>query len=476
MHAPIRRKFIILFYLLTTVAALGPVVTALALTMTASPWPALLLATVPVLGVGSIVLIAKERICRPYVDTVMSMEALAGGDLDGDFAYSSHTDCVGRMVAAMETFRDNAVQLEEQNAVQLDVVDTLSRALTLLGQKRLDCLIEKRLPERYEALRINFNRAVEALADAIGSVSKAADAVMNGSSEIHVAAEDLSRRNENQAASLEKASAAIDQVSGSVRDTATATRTVRELIATAQSEVQEGDHVVESAMRAMRQIEESASEIGKIIDVIDGIAFQTNLLALNAGVEAARAGDAGKGFAVVANEVRALAQRSADAARNIGVLIAASSNHVSSGVELVGAAGDLLTNIVSRVHQVSSEVAGIADNAQRQADNFVQVSAMADDLDRVTQQNAAMVEQASAATHSLSEQARQMHNIVAGFELGSRTRPLNAGLSEVVPFQQVPAPSMASASPAKRALAAYPVNLGNVALGARADDEEWADF
>lgn len=101
---------------------------------------------------------------------------------------------------------------------------------------------------------------------------------------------------------------------------------------------------------------------------------------------------------------------------------------------------------------------------------------MADDLDRVTQQNAAMVEQASAATHSLSEQARQMHNIVAGFELGSRTRPLNAGLSEVVPFQQVPAPSMASASPAKRALAAYPVNLGNVALGARADDEEWADF
>ena len=472
--APIRQKFSFLVIVLTMFAAVGPITTALALSASLPGMLLIVLALASLLAVTGTMLIAREYVCRPYVDTVVRMEALAVGDTESPFAYSHHTDCVGRMTKAMETFRDNARVLQEQNEVQVRVVDTLSQALKLLGEKRLNCRIEENLPAHYEALRQDFNRAVDALGEAISAVSQTADAVMIGSSEIHTAAADLSQRNENQAASLEEASAAMGQVTQSVHEAAQAAQAARLLIEKTQGEALEGDSVVEKAVRTMGQIEQSASEIGKIVDVIDGIAFQTNLLALNAGVEAARAGDAGKGFAVVANEVRALAQRSADAARDIGELIRASTVHVASGVQLVGETGTLLSNIVARIRDVNGKVAGIADNAQNQADNLTQVNATVSDLDRVTQQNAAMVEQASAATRSLSDESRRLSSVVRGFTLG------NAPKGGFEAETRRPAPALVAmrtqAAPSMPARPSLPAVTGNLALNTEESREDWAEF
>lgn len=479
VKAPIRQKFKALLVLLTAFAAFGPLSSVLVLIGLFPASLGFVLALLAPLTVAGGILIAKERICRPYVDTVVRMEALASGDTESPFVYGHHTDCVGRMTAAMETFRDNARNLEDQNAVQVKVVDMLSRSLKSLGEKRLDCRIEEVLPARYEALRADFNRAIDTLGEAIARVSRTAEAVMNGSSELHSATGDLSQRNENQAASLEEASAALGQITQSVNEAAKAAQTAHRLIETAHSEALEGDSVVENAVRTMGQIEQSASEIGKIVGVIDAIAFQTNLLALNAGVEAARAGEAGKGFAVVANEVRALAQRSADAARDIGERINTSSTLVSSGVQLVGETGVLLSNIVARIREVNTEVSEIAQNAQSQADNLMQVNSTIGDIDRVTQQNAAMVEEASAATRTLSDEAGQLNAVVRSFALGAAS-----GSRVPAPVRPAQAPSIASIAPPRPAprpaLApvieqAAPMVVDNLAMSAP-DADDWAEF
>ncbi|MDR7230749.1 methyl-accepting chemotaxis protein [Caulobacter sp. BE264] len=220
-----------------------------------------------------------------------------------------------------------------------------------------------------------------------------------------------------QAASLEETAAALDEITVTVRKTAEGAGSARRNVEAARQDAEKGGEVVERAVAAMGQIEASSHEIGAIIGVIDEIAFQTNLLALNAGVEAARAGDAGKGFAVVAQGVRALAQRSAEAAKEIKTLISNSTNQVNEGVSLVGETGQALHRIIAGVQDLNRIVAEIAASANEQATGLHQVNTAVNQMDQATQQNAAMVEQSTAASHALSNEARQLGRLVERFRL-----------------------------------------------------------
>jgi methyl-accepting chemotaxis protein len=252
---------------------------------------------------------------------------------------------------------------------------------------------------------------------ALGDVAQTSRAVDVGAQEIRQASDDLARRTEQQAASLEEASAAMTALAASVGSTAGDAAHLHDSVQAAHGDAQAGGGVVDEAVQAMTDIHDSAQEIGKIIAVIDGIAFQTNLLALNAGVEAARAGDAGRGFAVVANEVRALAQRSAEAALDIKTLIGQSSVQVERGVALVGQTGDTFARIVGKVGEIAGLASNLASAASAQATNIGQVRETVRELDVMTQQNAAMVEEATAASRNLAGEADRMAALVGRFAL-----------------------------------------------------------
>jgi methyl-accepting chemotaxis protein len=251
----------------------------------------------------------------------------------------------------------------------------------------------------------------------MATISSTTDGIDNGADEISHAAGNLSRRTEHQAASLEETAAALDEITATVRKTAGVAREASQVVTETRSQAETSGTVVQDAVRAMSAIETSAGEIGQIIGVIDEIAFQTNLLALNAGVEAARAGDAGKGFAVVASEVRALAQRSADAAKEIKALIAASATNVGQGVDLVGRTGKALSSIVQQVVRIDQLVSEIASSAQEQALGLSEVNTAVNEMDQVVQQNAAMVEESTAATMALKNEASELARMVGRFRI-----------------------------------------------------------
>ena len=339
--APIRAKFKALLGVHAVLAGTG-----LTTTYLAGGGPVLLGAagTAFIATIGT-VLASSSKICTPYVNTVLRMEALAAGDTASPIRHTDHTDCVGRMTKAMDTFRNNSTTLDSSKAEQTGIVEALSTGLKKLSQNQLDFQINEAFTGVYDELRNDFNAAVTSLATTIRSVRASAASVHNGATEIRSASDDLAHRNERQAANLEEAAAAMNQVTDNIKLTAERATVVQRTVANTHQEATEGGQVVARATTAMGAIESSAQEISQIISVIDSIAFQTNLLALNAGVEAARAGAAGKGFAVVANEVRALAQRSADAAKDIKTLITASTRQVEDGVTLVAETGTLLATI-----------------------------------------------------------------------------------------------------------------------------------
>ncbi|MDE2405376.1 MAG: methyl-accepting chemotaxis protein [Sphingomonadales bacterium] len=466
-EAPIRTKFRVLRFVVAGLGLVSLGATALLAAGFVPGWLALCTALLSLLATFAVASLAADRIAGPIVAMVESFEALAAGDTARPVPHTDQADCVGRLARCMATFRANRIENDEARADQHKVVDALSRALRALSENVLDCRIEQPLPGAYEALRVDFNAAVGSLSGAIGSVRASADAVLSGSDEIRAASDDLSRRNEQQAASLEETAAAMSRVTEGVKDTAKSAVEVKRSIGDAHREASEGGAVVARAVEAMAGIERSAQEINQIIGVIDGIAFQTNLLALNAGVEAARAGDAGKGFAVVANEVRALAQRSADAAKDIKALITTSTEQVASGVTLVGETGTLLSRIVSRVGEITDLITGIAESAETQAESLDHVNTAVVEMDRVTQKNAAMVEQATAASRSLAEEAREMHGVVARFRTGPQ------GQARAV----APAPRVTASVPAAHARAVpppSPVTSGALALQVAGDD--WSDF
>jgi len=305
---------------------------------------------------------------------------------------------------------------------QVFAVEATATALSKLAAGDLTYRIDGRFPEEYQRLQADFNAAINRLHEVMGNVAGAAGAIRSGTGEISTAADDLSRRTERQAASLEETAAALDQITATVRKTAEGAREAQGVVNAARGDAEASGVVVADAISAMDRIEASASQISQIVGVIDEIAFQTNLLALNAGVEAARAGEAGRGFAVVASEVRALAQRSADAAKEIKALISASTAQVSSGVELVGKTGQALQRIVGEVAKITELVAEIAASAQEQAVGLAQVNTTINEMDQMTQQNAAMVEQSTAASHALANQAGELDHLMEEFEIGEAGR------------------------------------------------------
>ena len=249
------------------------------------------------------------------------------------------------------------------------------------------------------------------------TITGQAVSIRQGATEISSASDEMSRRTEQQAASLEETAAALDQITATVRRTAEVTREASGVVAKAKVDAQHSGEVVQQAMSAMGAIETSSAQITSIIGVIDEIAFQTNLLALNAGVEAARAGDSGKGFAVVASEVRALAQRSAEAAKEIKALISASTQQVNAGVSLVDETGKALERIVGQVGHINALVTEIAASAQEQSGALAEVNTAVNQMDQVVQQNAAMVEQSTAASHALAREGDELAGLMAQFEV-----------------------------------------------------------
>ncbi|MGO4872182.1 MAG: methyl-accepting chemotaxis protein [Roseiarcus sp.] len=296
---------------------------------------------------------------------------------------------------------------------QTAVVDALAGGLDRLAAADLTCRLERAFPDEYERLRTNFNAAVAQLEQAVVSVAKAAHTMELGAKEVTHASDELARRTEQQAASLEEAAAAVNEITGIVNQTAEGASRAASIVAAAQSDASLSGKVVQQAEGAMSAIEGSAKKIAQIIGAIDEIAFQTNLLALNAGVEAARAGDAGRGFAVVASEVRALAQRSAEAAKEIKALISESSRQVELGVKLVTESGRFLEGIAAKVGEISGPVSEIAESASKQATNLNLVDESVSQIDQVTQKNAAMAEEATAACHALEQEAADLQDLVA---------------------------------------------------------------
>jgi methyl-accepting chemotaxis protein len=366
-----------------------------------------------------------------------------------------------------------------QHAIETDkrqqeeaIIASVGVGLNALADGNLTHRVTTELSGSLEKLKIDFNAAVPKLQQVLAAVVQSVDTISTGASEIEQASDDLSRRTENQAASLEQTAAALEEITATVKATAGNAGKASAIVTRTKNAAQSSGHIVESTISAMSQIEQSSKQITDIIGVIDEIAFQTNLLALNAGVEAARAGDAGRGFAVVASEVRALAQRSSQAAKEIKALISASSEHVTAGVKFVGQSGAALHQIVAEIVEINELVTEIAQAAGQQSTGIEEVNAAVNQMDQVTQQNAAMVEEATAAAHHLAAEAQNLAGLVANFEVGVSLRGVKSMAEKSKPEKPrmerpKPAPVRAVKARAQAAVAAPAGELS-------ADD--WTEF
>ena len=386
---------------------------------------------------------ARSWITAPVQALQGVMGRLSSGDLKAAVAGTERKDEIGGMARAVQVFKDVGIEkqrMEAEAAAQREqaeeerwhreaereatareqefVVHSLATGLEKLSSGDLVFRLATAFAGDYEKLRGDFNTAMERLQETMKAIAANTRGVRSGAEEITQASDDLSRRTEQQAASLEETAAALDQITATVRKTAEGAGEARNVVSTAKADAERSGDVVRQTVGAMDGIEASSRQISNIIGVIDEIAFQTNLLALNAGVEAARAGDAGRGFAVVATEVRALAQRSAAAAKEIKTLISTSTQQVDQGVKLVGETGSALGRIVEQVARLNNLIGDIAASAQEQATGLHQVNMAVNQMDQVTQQNAVMVEQSTAASHSLSEEAGELARLVGQFQIG----------------------------------------------------------
>jgi methyl-accepting chemotaxis protein len=407
------------------------------------------------LGLVILTMIAR-RISQPIQRITQSMQQLAAGATDKAIPYAGRHDEIGQMAASVEVFRQNAIaraKLEneaetsrseaeanriadqeraERNAAEKLRIATsgLAAGLKRLASGDLAFSLDDRFAPEFEPLRHDFNSSVEQLANTLLSVSESVATINSGTREISHGSSELSGRTERQAATLEQTAAALSAVTAKVTHSSKIADEARGVADQANRSAVASGQVVAQTIDAMGQIEESSKQITNIISVIDQIAFQTNLLALNAGVEAARAGDAGKGFAVVAQEVRELAQRSAKAAKEIKELIGRSSEKVTSGVELVNQAGGALNDISRYIVHINTFMDALALSAREQATSLSEVNSAMRQMDQVTQQNASMVEESTAASATLATEADRLRDLVAQFELtaqgGARGRSLRA--------------------------------------------------
>ncbi|MFC6445170.1 methyl-accepting chemotaxis protein [Shinella zoogloeoides] len=445
-----------------------------------------------VAGMAGSLFISSRGITTPIATLRSRMETLAAGQTEEAIAGMERRDEVGQMAAAVAVFRDNAlerIRLEQEaengrglsererrereaqkarEAAEIQhAVDALGTGLTHLSDGDVSYQIVTPFAAHLDGLRENFNQSVGKLQATLRAVGENANAIDAGANEVRAAADDLSKRTEQQAASVEETAAALEEITTTVRDAAKRAEEAGQLVARTRAGAEKSGEVVRRAVEAMREIERSSGEITNIIGVIDDIAFQTNLLALNAGVEAARAGEAGKGFAVVAQEVRELAQRSAQAAKEIKGLITASSTQVQAGVALVGETGAALQTIVTEVQDINANVNAIVESAREQSVGLGEINQAVNTMDQGTQQNAAMVEQSTAASHSLAKEASSLKQLLAQFTLG------NSGVGHA-PVRLAGPASAPVTSPARGLGRKVASALGGAAAATAAQD--WQEF
>ncbi|MDP3403122.1 MAG: methyl-accepting chemotaxis protein [Brevundimonas sp.] len=458
---------------------------------------AAIVTAVVALIIGGIALIAiavtlsillSRTIARPITTLTEAMDQLAKGD-NNITVDSERADELGDMARAVLVFRDTALAKAEADAAkaladkakaeaergkaeadeaQRHVVEALDTALEALAAGDLTHLINTPFAPEYERLRKSFNVAVEGLEQSISGVAASAQSVRSSATQIYSASENLSRRTEQQASSLQETTSATNQVTRMVGETARSATNAQDAISVANSDAADGRAIVDEAISAMGAIETGSQEIAEIINMIDAIALQTNLLALNAGVEAARAGDSGRGFAVVAGEVRQLAKRTADAAKDIKVLITKSSEEVKCGVDRVGETGRMLARVVAKISDTNALITEIAEGAQTQADNLKQVNGSVASMDNMTQQNAAMAEEATAGAGMLATEADELATLVSRFRL----RSTREGREQSAQASYSAGSSATSAKPRR----AVPQVSGNLALSMPEAEGEWDEF
>ncbi|GAA0530869.1 methyl-accepting chemotaxis protein [Rhizomicrobium palustre] len=367
-----------------------------------------------------------RSVSTPLGAMTNAMDELARGRLDVHVPHADQRDEIGKLAGSIHAFKEQLAAAERAKEEQAQViVSSIGSGLDHLAKGDLTHRVSAELSGVFAKLKIDFNAAMERLQSTMGDVLKSAGQIASGSGEISVAADDLSRRTEQQAASLEETAAALEEITATVKQTATNARQARSGVARATQAAEQGGQVATTAIAAMDSISHSSKQITDIIGVIDEIAFQTNLLALNAGVEAARAGEAGKGFAVVASEVRALAQRSSGAAKEIKTLINTSSEHVTSGVKLVAETGGALRQIVEHVQQINTLISEMALASEQQATGIEQVNAAVAQMDQMTQKNAAMVEESTAASRGLAGETEALRELIGFFDVGSPPNALS---------------------------------------------------
>jgi methyl-accepting chemotaxis protein len=383
---------------------------------------------------------------KAYMDEMLRMcrviEDIAGGNLNIEIPNRNRDDEIGAMARAIVILRDNdearrrtdaELDLQRRTAEETreanlraereqkerlsKVMDELAGGLSALAQGDLRHALEERFPEEFESQRLDFNAALQGLRAVVWAIAERSDAMHSGARALSDAASQLSDRTESQAASLEETAAALDQITATVKRANEGANQARALVQNAEQNSLRSTEVLTKTVAAMSQIQNSSNQIGQIIGVIEEISFQTNLLALNAGVEAARAGEAGRGFAVVAQEVRALAQRAADAAKEIKGLISESSGHVQEGSTLVNQTSETLQAVLADVAKIRERVIEIADSSGEQSTALHEVNAALNQMDQVTQRNAAMVEESTANTQRLSDDARELAREIEKFKL-----------------------------------------------------------
>ena len=414
------------------------------------------LAALAILLIGLVALSTVRSISRPVAKMTAALRKLADGLMDIEIPAATGAAEIGEMVHALRVFhqateakakleaeaaehrsrldtereaneraREANEQLrrstEQQRAV---VTELIEAALAQLSAKKLDYRIDEDYPEAYAALKTNYNRAMDELEEALAGVGQATLSVQAQARAISAAADELAARTERQAAMLEQSGAAIGSLGGAVNKTAESSTRTKDSIAAAKVNAVESIEVVRKTVQAIERLTDLSQKIGATIGVIDEIAFQTNLLALNAGIEAARAGEAGRGFAVVASEVRTLAQRSADAAREIKELISRSSAEVANGVELVGATGRAFDQINNQISVIDGGIADIAGQAVEQSGTLKEVHTAMGEMDIATQQNAAMADEAKAACQALADESARLTDMIGTFVLGNTSQAI----------------------------------------------------
>jgi methyl-accepting chemotaxis protein len=390
-------------------------------------------------GIG----LLRCKACEPLLELSDYMAELAAGRYGKSVPFGERSDEIGRMAKSVDVFRMALVEREAGRAREVEaeerrreevkraeieavrqerelVSSSIGAGLEQLSSKNLAYRVSDALPEAYRKLQSDFNAAVRQLDEAIAGVALAVEGIGAGTDQITSASDDLAMRTERQAANLEEMTAAIKEISGALQLMAAEASAASGVAGTTKAEAEKSDSIMRQAVDAMGRIEDSSKGIEQIIGVVDEIAFQTNLLALNAGVEAARAGEAGRGFAVVASEVRALAQRSAEAAKEIKALIAASSSEVGQGSDLVKATSEALKRISAQVSETDGIITRIANAAKQQASSLAEIDAAASEIDRNTQHNAAIVEETTAATHGLQHETAELVSAISTFRLTPR--------------------------------------------------------